>query len=113
MIAKLAKIKGPLKIGDLQYIDAARLSIFMTTWVLVFITHAQFSNKIIVPILVGKRAKRCPRSSKTLAPFFLRLRDRTTTTETCHWSFGPGRTGPRTKISNRNFGRPDHFNQKK
>ena len=33
--------------------------------------------------------------------------------ETCHWSFGPGRTGPRTKISNRNFGPPDHFNQKK
>ena len=31
----------------------------------------------------------------------------------CHWSFGPGRTGPRTKISNRNFGPPDHFKQKK
>ena len=33
--------------------------------------------------------------------------------EYCHWSFGPGRTGPRTKISNRNFGPLDHFHQKK
>ena len=29
--------------------------------------------------------------------------------ETCHWNFGPGKNGPRTKISTGKIGPPDHF----